>query len=150
MTLPDVAAGATLALLVGQEVYLPSFQKANVVSPRARPASGVVTLANRGNWPDVLSLRATAGTPLFGVTYLAPTGNITAGLVTGSHRSPEIAASDGELSVQVSIKPNTRKLIRTKKGRRAVLRKSLMLTFASESTRDAAAKDAATIHIEVK
>jgi len=150
VTRPDVAVGASAASLIGRQVYLPSGQTVMLNSKNARAVTGALTVANRGNWPDVLALRAGKGTDFFSVTYLGTTGNVTASLVAGTYQTPEIDENAEEIAVQVLIKPNVRKLVTKGKRGTTVLKKTLTLPVLLTSTNDPTKRDAASVKVQVK
>lgn len=118
---PDVAVGSSADRMVGRNVY-GSRQQADLVSKEARPVTGHIRVSNRGNLPDVLSVRGTAGNSFFDIVYFAP-GNVTAAMRTGTHRSHTLV--DGaETAIRVEVKPNKRKLMKNESKRTTILRET--------------------------
>ncbi len=125
---PDVAVGAEPARLIGAGTYpAPTGQQATIVSRRARPVTGYVALANRVTLPerravDRLAVRGARGNARFAITYRVGSMNATAGLVSGSYRTPELDGSDAPVWIQAVIQPNKKRLSR-KRGKRTIYMK---------------------------
>ena len=85
--------GTTATGSIGAGVDLPSGQSVTLTSRLARPVTGYASVANRGNLPDDLAGRASGGNAFFKVAYFDLTGNVTAGLLAGTYRTPNLALS---------------------------------------------------------
>ncbi len=145
---PDVAVGPSLSRLVGRNAHT-GLQQSVLASKKARPVTAHAAIVNRGSLPDALTVRAGKGNGFFKVAYFAP-GNVTAALLSGSHRTPVLKSGDAEAAIRVSVKPNKRKLTKKKGGKNTILKKTLNLPVAAESVSNPAAKDKATIRVQVK
>ena len=146
-SLPDVAVGASPALLVGSNVY-GGGQEVNLISTKASPVTGHVRVGNLGNLPDVLSVRGTSGNSFFAVAYFAPT-NVTAAMRSGTHRTAALV-NGAEASIRISVKPDKKKLTKKKGKRTTILRKSLTLSITASSTFNPAQRDAASLKVQTK
>ena len=121
---PDVAVGLSMARLSGVGVYgTPSGQTIILTSNKARSVTGVTSVTNTGALADSLNLSGTAGSSLFAVTYLGPAGNMTAGLITGMAKTPEMDDADIPFAIRTTITPNKKKLVKklVKKGRKRTI-----------------------------
>ncbi len=147
---PDVAVGARSRTLAGTGLYSPATQLAVLTSLKLRMVTGYATFANRGNLPDLLVGRATGGNAYFAVTYFGPGGNITAGLLTGTYRTPEMKQGDSPVSIRTVIQPNKRKLTKKIGTRTAIIKKTHTLRLQATSTFDPAIGDAASIRVQTK
>jgi hypothetical protein len=148
---PDVAVGALAAGLQGVGLYAPASQAAALISTKANAVTGYASLSNRGKLPDVLVGSATGGSALFSVSYSDPTGNITAGLLTGTYTTPEMDENADPVSIRATITPNKKKLTKKKKGKKPkILKKTHVLSLRLKSTFDPAIEDAATISVQTK
>jgi hypothetical protein len=148
-TRPDVSVGATAAAAVGAGVYSPG-QLVVLTSLRARPVNGYAAVANRGNLPDTKSVRALDGNANFRVAYFGPGGNLTAALVAGSYRTPELESADAGVAIRARVTPDRRRLTRRQGGRTTILRRSVFLTVTATSTFDPSIRDAASIQVRTR
>ncbi len=149
-TRPDVAVGSSPSKLMGRNVHLPARQLASLVSKKAKPVTAYAAVGNAGNLPDVLLARAGKGNGFFKVTYHAPTGNATASLLAGSYRTARVANGVGSVSIRIAVKPNKKKLTRSKGGRPSTLRKTLTLPVSASSTFQPSTGDAASVQVKTK
>lgn len=148
---PDLAVGASPAALSGVELYAPASQAAALISKKAKAVTGYASLSNRGNLPDVLAASATGGSALFAVSYFGPEGNITAGLLTGTYRTPGMVDSTEPVIIRASIAPNKKKLTKKNKGKKPkILKKTHVLSLRVNSTFDQGLSDAAVISVQTK
>jgi hypothetical protein len=148
---PDVAVGASAAGLQGVGMYAPASQAAALVSTKANAVTGYASLSNLGKLPDILVGSATGGSALFSVSYSDPTGNITAGLLTGTYTTPEMDENADPVSIRATITPNKKKLTKKKKGKKPkILKKTQVLSLRLKSTFDPLIEDAATISVQTK
>lgn len=147
---PDVSAGVAASSLTGSEVYDPEPQQVGITSNKALPVTGIFTIANRAVLPDRRAedgfrVQGSGGGIYFQVLYLGPEGNVTAGLLTGTHETPLLDHSDEAIPVRMIVTPNKKKLSK-KKGKRVVtLRKSQRFSVRATSTAHASSSDEAAI-----
>jgi hypothetical protein len=148
---PDIGVGASAAGLQGVGLFAPASQAAALISTKAKAVTGYASLSNRGKLPDVLVGSATGGSALFAVSYFGPTGNITAGLLTGAYTTPEMDENADPVSIRATITPNKKKLTKKKKGKKPrILKKTHVLSLRLKSTFDPAIEDAARISVQTK
>ena len=139
---PDVAVGLSLSSLSGVGVYgTPSGQTVILTSMKARPVSGVTSIRNAGGLPDFLKLSGTGGTSLFAVSYQGPAGNITASLIAGTEKTPELDAADSPLTIVTTITPNKRKLTKKRGNKKIIMKKSHSTLVRATSTFDPGMSD---------
>jgi len=147
---PDVAAGVAASSLTGSEVYDPEPQVVGITSNKALPVTGIFTIANRAVLPDRraeagFKVQGAGGGIYFQVLYLGSEGNITAGLLSGTHETPLLDHSDEAIPFRMIVTPNKKKLSK-KKGKRVVtLRKSQRFSVRATSTAHASSSDEAAI-----
>lgn len=139
---PDAAVGASLTSLTGTDVYYPTTQQLVLASRDARTVSGYVTLTNRGNVTDRVSLQGTAGNNDFAVGYFDEAGsNVTAQVLVGSFQTPDMVPLAPARWVRAAITPT----------KRAVqLRRSYSLSINARSQFDSAVRDAVSILINTR
>ena len=113
---------------------------------------GYIALSNRvvlpeGRAADPVALQGAGGNAFFKVTYLAPEGNVTSGIIAGTYETVAIDGDDAPVLLQAAVTPNKRKLTK-KNGRRTVyLKKTFASLFRASSTAWPAASDAATMGV---
>jgi hypothetical protein len=149
-TRPDVAVGASPGGLFGVDAFPPSPQTVTLTSRRANPVTGHASIANRGTLPDVLAVNATRGSTLFKAVYLGPAGNLTAGLTSGSYRTPAMDEGDAPLAIRATVTPDKRKLTRKSGRRSVVLRKRFIATIAARASSDAGSNDFGSIKVQTR
>jgi hypothetical protein len=147
---PDLAVGASAARLQGIGIYAPASQSAALISKKAKAVTAYAGLSNRGNLPDILKGSATGGSALFAVSYFGPTGNITAGLLTGAYTTPEMDENTAPVAIRATIKPNKKKLTKKNGKKTMILKKTHLLSLRLSSTFDPSIEDAATIRVQTK
>ena len=147
---PDVSVGASPAGLLGVGLYAPSTQLVALVSKNAIPVTGHATLANRGILPDVMAVSGTGGSALFTVSYSGPEGNITAGLLAGTYRTPEMDETAEPVPIRATITPNKKKLTKKKGKKTFLLKKNHTILIRATSTFDPATGDAASISVQTR
>jgi arylsulfatase A-like enzyme len=147
---PDVTVGTTAAASVGSGLYSPASQTALLTSRRLRMVTGYATLSNRGNLPDLIAGSANGGNTYFAVTYFGPGGNMTASLLTGTYRTPELQQRDSPVSIRATITPNKRRLTRKVGKRTVIVRKTHTLLIHAKSTFDPSTSDSASIRIQTR
>jgi formylglycine-generating enzyme required for sulfatase activity len=149
---PDAAVGLSLGSLSGVGVYGTSGQQLTLVSRFARPVTGFATLAN---WTilsdrraaDRIAVQANPGNRFFRVTYSDEDGNATAGIISGSYRTPAIDGTDAIRWLTARVSPSKARLA-VKKGKRTVyLRKTFTTTVRASSTLYPPASDAGVIRV---
>lgn len=149
---PDAAVGLSLGSLSGVGVYGSSGQQLTLVSRFARPVTGFATLANRTvlsdrRAADRLAVQANPGNRFFRVAYSDVDGNATAGIVSGSYRTPPIDGTDAIRWLTARVSPSKARLA-LKKGKRTVyLRKTFTTTVRASSTLYPPASDAGVIRV---
>ncbi|MBL9160907.1 MAG: SUMF1/EgtB/PvdO family nonheme iron enzyme [Verrucomicrobiales bacterium] len=147
---PDVAVGASAGALAGVGLYSPASQLAGLTSKKANAVIGFASVANRGKLPDVIAVSGSGGSALFAVSYSGPEGNITAGLLTGTYRTPEMDQDNAPVSIRATITPNKKKLTKKKGKKTVILKKTHVLSLRVTSTFDPAIEDAAKISVQTK
>jgi hypothetical protein len=148
---PDIAVGRGLTSLVGSNTLdgLPG-QSVVLASAKANPVSGFATIVNRGQLPDTLAVRGSAGGVLCGIAYFDGAANVTAGLVTGGYRTAEITEGDAGSALRVQFSPNKKRL-RKKRGERTKIPKETFSTLVrTHSTHGPPAMDAASIRVPTR
>jgi sulfatase modifying factor 1 len=150
---PDVAVGLSLGTLRGAGIYsLPSGQQLNLVSRSVRAVRGIATLSNRTilserRAADRIAVQANPGNRFFRITYSDVDGNATAGIVSGSYRTPAIDGADAIRWLTARISPSKARLA-VKKGKRTVyLRKLFTTTVRARSTLFPPASDSGIIRV---
>jgi hypothetical protein len=147
---PDVAVGASAGALTGVGLYSPTSQVATLISKKAKPVTGYVSVFNRSNRPDVIAVSGTGGSALFTVSYSGPEGNISAGLLAGTYRTPEMDENDAPVPIRATITPNKRNLTKKKGKKTFILKKTHTILIRATSTFDPATADAASISAQTK
>lgn len=160
---PDAAVGRNLASLRGVGAFgPPARQQSVLVSRRLASVRGVATVANLGELPDALSVRASRGNGFFRAAYTSGGGNATAALVAGTFETPEITAGDGSTVFGVRISPNRRRLSqwvgqrflarlsRWVGGRLLVRPSAFPVQFTASSTASARLSDSARILVRTR
>lgn len=148
---PDVAVGASLTSLTGNNTLNGlAGQAIALTSVKANPVSGYATITNRGQLPDTLAVRGSAGSVLCGISYFASGANVTAGLLTGNYRTAEIAEGDEATSLMVQFSPNKKKLTKKKGKRSKILKKTFTTLVRADSTQGPAVMDAASISAQTR
>ena len=147
---PDIGVGASAAGLQGIGSYAPAIQTATFISTKAKAVTGHAGFSNGGKLPDILKGSATGGSALFAVSYFGPTGNITAGLLTGAYTTPEMDENTAPVAIRATIKPNKKKLTKKNGKKTMILKKTHLLSLRLSSTFDPSIVDAATIRVQTK
>jgi hypothetical protein len=151
LVVPDVAVGAGLTSLTGDNTLNGAAGQAiTLTSVKAIPVSGFATIVNRGQRPDTLAVRGTAGSVLCGVAYFEGTSNVTAGLLTGNYRTAEISEGDEATALRVQFSPNKKKLTKKKGKRSKILSKTFSAVVRADSTQGPAVRDAASIRAQTR
>src|SRR5690606_26670586 len=83
---PDLAAGKTARSQVGRGV-VGRRQRATLISSRARPVRGVLTIINAGSFADDIAVSGSRGNKLFKTRYIGSSRNVSATIVTGRYRT---------------------------------------------------------------
>ncbi|MEM9016170.1 MAG: hypothetical protein AAGC68_04090, partial [Verrucomicrobiota bacterium] len=115
---PDLWVGPGTSGMLGDDRY-GGGQGISLTGKKRRSMTGYFANQNDGTDPDRIRLQGTGPNRFFRLTYsriTAPSGNITAGILTGRYTSPELGQGESELG-QVSIVP-TRNTKRRKNTRR--------------------------------
>ncbi len=137
---PDAAVGTSLTSQTGSNVYLPTLQQLTLASPDGRTVTGYVTMTNRGNIADQVSIRGTGAVTNFAVSYFNETGsNITSQVVAGTYVTPSMAPSSAARWVRVTVTPTKRAV---------TLRRSHTLSIEGRSTLNSTVLDAVSILVK--
>ena len=149
--LTDVSVGRRFSRQVGDNVYGSSAgQIATMVSRRARSVTGHANVGNDGDLAAVLGVSATPGNRRCRIRYLGSTGNVTAALVSGTFRTPELEESDAPVALRMQFNPNT-KILTQKRGPRPVtLRRNFRSTIRAFPTSASGAGDAASLRVSTR
>lgn len=146
---PDLAIGSSPLNLTGRSAYPPSIQMMSLISRNVRPLTAYFSVANRGNWPEILLLRAGRGNRFISVRHFDSGGNATASLVAGIYLTPVIDEANEEIIFRSLIMPNRKGLVRKTKRGTILLKKSLILHISAESTSAPPASDEAALRFKV-
>ncbi len=149
--IPDVAVGAGLTSLTGSNLLNGlAGQSISLTSMKANPGSGYATIVNRGRLLDTIAVRGSAGSTLCGIAYFDGAANVTAGLVTGGYRTPEISEGDAGTALRVQFSPKKNKLTKKKGKRTKVLKKTFSTLVRANSTLGPPSMDAASIRMRTR
>lgn len=151
-TRPDVAVGSALTAVAGVGIYnTAAGQLAGYTSVKARAVSALATFRNAGTLPDEMLISGTPGNAIFGVVYTNASANITAQVITGTYRTPALAAGDEVSWIRAIVSPNKKKLTKKKKGGKPkMLRRSQLLQIRAASVFDPALGDTGYINVQTK
>ncbi|GEM_PF-1384467 len=153
-TRPDVAVGSSLAAVAGVGIYnTTAGQLVGYTSVKARAVSALATFRNAGTLPDEYLVSGTPGNALFGVVYTNASANITAQVITGTYRTPSLAAGSEVSWLRATVIPNKKKLTKKKKGKRTkpkILRRSQFLQIRAGSVFDPALSDTGYINVQTR
>lgn len=149
---PDVAVGSSLTTAAGVGTYnTMAGQLVGYTSVKARKVSALATFRNAGTLPDELRIAGTPGNSLFRVAYTNASANITAQVITGTYRTPALAAGDEASWIRATVSPNKKKLTKKKKGKRSkILRRRQLLQIRASSVFDPALSDTGYISVQTK
>jgi alpha-tubulin suppressor-like RCC1 family protein len=148
---PDVAVGVTPGVLTGSgAIGAGSSQRLSLVSRALRPVTAVAVITNRGDLPDDMTVRGSAGSSLFRVDYSGDEGNISAAIVAGTYPTGLIGESSEPVNISVTVSPNRRKLQKRVGRRFLVLRKTYLTEIQATAGFDPNAKDAAQIEVRTR
>jgi hypothetical protein len=149
---PDLLIGSSPASAIGEEIYdTLAGQVFSTVSRKARPVGSVFVLQNDGDIEDGFHARSSPGNNLFRVTYTTTAeGNVTAKIVSGNYSTGPIDPEGPPAMVNVSIRPNKKKLLKKKRGRKKVLRKTLRLSITAKSLMQETETDRGQIRVQTK
>lgn len=130
-----------------------SGQTIALTSRKLAQVSGYVTATNAGDTGDAFTLAGTAGTGDFALTYLRRTGaaesNVTAALLAGTHREPNVAPGEPGRVFRATVKPSNR-LKKKKKGKTTYLRKTFVTRITATSETHSFRKDAAAVQVSTR
>jgi secreted PhoX family phosphatase len=147
---PDVAVGTSLKDLRGGGRFSPAKQRIVQTSPMLRRVIAFATIGNPCEQFDVISVIASPGTKLFGVSYQSSGANATASLISGSFRTPEINKDMAPTLIKATVTPNRMALAKVKGGRTVSLRRSISLMIRARSTFDPSMSDACLIQVKTR
>lgn len=148
---PDIAVGASLTSLIGNGIFNGAAgQTVTLTSKKARPVSGIAVIGNQGELPDTLAVRGSAGSALCGIAYFDGSGNVTAGILTGSYRTSELAQGDSPQILRVQFSPSKKKLTKKGKKRPRILKRTNSTLVRADSTQGPETMDAAAISVRTR
>jgi hypothetical protein len=128
---PDSRIGKSMSASVGNNVYrTPAGQTYLLKSKKARTVKGFLAVENDGDFLESCRIGAGRGNLLFRVTHYSGGRNVTAALSVFQHSTPWLAPGGPAATIQTTVKPSKRKLIRkTPRGGKKYLRKTLRLSY---------------------
>lgn len=149
---PDLLLGSSSTSTIGDGIYdTLAGQVFNVISKKAKPVRGLFAIQNDGDLEDGFRALGTPGNSLFQVTYSTVTdGNVTAAIVTGNYSTGAIGPGDPPAIIDVSIRPNKKKILKKKKGKKKVLRKTIALPVTATSLMDESGTDRGQVRVQTK
>lgn len=147
---PDVAVGNSRGSLRGAGRFSPDKQRIMLTSRMLRRVVAFATITHPCNQLDVISVRASRGTKFFKVSYRNDGSDVTAGLVSGTFRTPEVNEDSAATSIQSTVTPNRRLLTSVRGGRTVSLRKSISLTLQAQSTSEPTKRDSCVIQVKTR
>lgn len=147
---PDIAVGASpFALIGGGTTFAPGPSVA-LTSRKARTVTGYATVANLGGRPEKLAVSAGKGSRFIRARYFGTNGNITAGLVSGSHRTALLDEGSAADRVRAAFTPD-KKIVRKRSGGKTVIaRKSLSSLVSARSTSDPGLYDGGWLRVRTR
>ncbi len=147
---PDVAVGTSREDLRGVGRFSPAPQRIVLTSRMFRRVVALVTIGNPCDQFDVISVIASRGSKLFGVSYQNGGDNVTARLVSGRFRTPEINENTAPTSIKATVTPNRMALMKRMDGRTVSLRESISLVARARSTFDPSKTDGCVIQVKTR
>lgn len=147
---PDVALGASLSRLVASGTSFAPGSSVVLTSKKAIRVSGHATVANLGERPESLAVRASRGNAFFKVRYVGAGGNITGALLRGTHRTSVLDANTAADRLRADIIPNKRKLRKSVGTRVTYLRKSMSTLIYANSTSDPSRYDGGWFRVRIR
>jgi hypothetical protein len=146
--IPDVAVGNTPATLTGAGIIGGGpGQILSLLSRRASPVLSYASVKNQGELPGMLAVSGSGGSRLCSITYLGAAGNLTAAMLAGTLRTPEIALADEAFSLRVQFTPAKKRLVKKRGKRRVTLRRTFPAAIRVADTAGDALPDAASIRV---
>ncbi|MEM9018683.1 MAG: hypothetical protein AAGC68_16865 [Verrucomicrobiota bacterium] len=145
---PDLAIGSKASSLTGVGI-IGETQQISLTSKKAKKIKGFLSVSNIGNTAESFLVSGPKGSKFFDVRYLGPTGNATATMLTGRHRTGLLRSEDGTEAYRILVKP-TKKLLKrsTPKGVRYA-RKKAILQFRGASS-IGGTSDSAVMRVQLK
>lgn len=147
---PDVAIGASPFALIGGGTTFAPGPSLLLTSKKARRVVGYASVANLGGRPERLAVSAGKGSRFIRAVYLGASGNITAGLVSGGHRSVLLSDSTSADRVRATFTPNKKTVRKRSGGKTVIARKSLSSLLSARSTSDASLYDGGWWRVRTK
>ncbi len=152
---PDNTVGKNLLSAIGSNIYnTTAGQTFNLVSKKARTVRAVVGVASDGIDPDEIEVTGSRGNAIFKVTYTSGGANVTAAVVAGTHSTAVLTNVDAPEQINITIKPNKRKIKKTiRRGNRRIIkyrRKRINLTVRSQSVNDVSATDLSLVKVQTR
>lgn len=150
VTRPDVAVGPAPTRLTGTRVYAPVAQMSSILSNRAVPVTGYVSFANRGDLPDSLAGRVIGGNVFFAWACIAPNGNVTASLKSGTYRTPRLDPGSAPVMLRMNITPNRARLTRRIGSRTVTVSQTHNFVFRVNPVGSTTGGDSATLQVRTR
>lgn len=148
---PDVAVGKNLGSMVGAGLFYSPGPTVTLTSKRAKRVKGYASVANLGERPERLAVRAGRGNRFIKVRYRGAGGNVTGALVAGSYRSPVLFDGAKADTFQATFIPKKKKLKKLRKdGTQRYLRKRLVSLIVGQSTSNRALYDGAYLRARTR
>lgn len=147
---PDVSIGASPFALIGGGTTFAPGPSVQLTSKKGRRIAGYAAVANLGGRPERLAVSAGRGSRFIRASYFGTRGNITAGLVSGSHRSIVLSEGAAADRVRASFTPNKKTVRKRSGGKTIIARKSLNSLIAARSTSDASLYDGGWLRVRTK
>lgn len=147
---PDVAIGSSPFALIGGGTTFAPGPSVLLTSKKARRVMGYASVANLGGRPERLAMRAGKGSRFIRAGYFGAGGNITAGLVSGSHRSVVLSEGVAADRVRAAFTPNKKTVRKRTGGKTIIARKSLSSLVSASSTSDASLYDGGWLRVRTR
>lgn len=135
---PDIEVGRSAGGMMGDGIYnTPVGQTLNLFPRKTRIVRGVATIENDGELPQDTTIEGTRGNRYFRVNYLAGAENVTAEVVSGRHRTGDMAPGGPAHTISVLVNPIRKKIVkRVRRGGRhvrVVMEKQITLSLRGTS-----------------
>lgn len=129
-------------------------QALTLVSRKAKPVRATCEIENDGSAPDSISVNGIRGNSKFAIVYRTASGNVTAAVVTGNHRTTVLDPGLSGEAITVEVRTNKkkfRKVIR-KRGRKIVKQKkgATFVSLTGRSDGDPTESDTVRVVVQVK
>lgn len=147
---PDVAIGSSFSSLIGLGTNAAPGPSVQLISKMARRVTGYVSIGNLGGRPDRLVVSAGKGSRFISARYIGANGNITAGLVSGSHRSSLLSEGGASDRIKAVFTPDKKSLTKRSGNRTIIARKKLNSVLSAKSSFDGALSDGGWLRVKTK